>query len=76
MADRFTAKVTGARRGGQEVLRYLPSNYSVVAERVRMSVNDVEESVVYISGEDVAGWTMADYVAPRLASGGMRVEVL
>lgn len=53
--------------GGAYVLRaddrrraaaYMPANYSV----------DVVGRIV---GHDVAGWTMAEYVLPRLASGGM-----
>jgi hypothetical protein len=39
---------------------YLPGNYSVVG------TYDVN---VVIAGEDVAGWTLDDYVIPRLASG-------
>lgn len=42
------------------VARYLPGNYEVVAEG---------QTMIVIEGEDNAGWTMDDYVIPRLASG-------
>jgi hypothetical protein len=41
--------------------RYLPGNYAVV------SIGD--DGSVLIAGEDRAGWTLDDYVLPRLASG-------
>jgi hypothetical protein len=42
------------------VARYLPSNYVVL---------ETTEAGVLISGKDNAGWTLDDYVLPRLASG-------
>lgn len=42
------------------IRRYLPSNY----------IAFTWARGVWIEGEDVAGWTMDDYVIPRLASGG------
>jgi hypothetical protein len=42
------------------VARYLPTNYKVVGE---------DERGIIIEGKDVAGWTLDDYVLPRLASG-------
>lgn len=44
----------------QEVAAYLPSNYKVLG---------TEGDDVLIGGEDNAGWTLDDYVLPRLASG-------
>lgn len=44
----------------ETVARYLPSNYSVVS---------CENGETVIAGEDSAGWTLDDYVLPRLASG-------
>ena len=41
--------------------RYLPSNYTAA---------EVDDKIV-ISGEDMGGWNMDDYVLPRLASGGI-----
>ncbi len=49
------------------VAAYLPSNYRVVGE-----VNGVTpefRSGILIEGQDNAGWTLEDYVLPRLASG-------
>lgn len=40
--------------------RYLPANYRA---------EEISENVVLISGHDNAGWTLDDYVIPRLASG-------
>jgi hypothetical protein len=57
------ARVFGAT--AKKVAAYLPDCYSVVG------TND--DGSVAISGEDVAGWTLEDYVIPRLASGGMVV---
>lgn len=51
-----TALVTNASL--EDVAAYLPSNYT--AEQVGPYVR--------ITGEDEAGWTMQDYVLPRLAS--------
>ena len=48
---------TGTER---QVAPYLPANYSVVVET---------EDRVVIAGHDNAGWTLDDYVIPRLASG-------
>jgi len=42
------------------VARYLPSNYTVVGH---------DSMGVTIRGIDRAGWTLDDYVLPRLASG-------
>jgi hypothetical protein len=48
------------------IRKYLPSNY-----RAFTWGNDV-----IVHGEDVAGWTLNDYVIPRLASGGYHVSDL
>ena len=42
------------------VAAFLPSNYSVVSQA---------DGIVTIAGTDNAGWTLDDYVLPRLASG-------
>jgi hypothetical protein len=42
------------------VRNYLPSNYSVIG---------FDAEYVYVTGHDDAGWTLDDYVIPRLASG-------
>ena len=41
------------------VQRYLPWNYHAI----------MTDGGIVIKGEDNAGWTMTDYVIPRLASG-------
>lgn len=43
----------------RRVVAYLPSNYQAEAKG----------SSIVIYGEDRMGWTMDDYVIPRLASG-------
>ncbi len=46
------------------VRRYLPSNYEVIG----LSEHE-GRSVAVVAGRDNAGWTLHDYVLPRLASG-------
>ncbi len=68
MSER-TAIVRGAR-SEQEVAAYLPSAY-----RVEGSQTDTHGRLeVTIAGDDTAGWTLDDYVIPRLASGMMFAE--
>lgn len=55
-----TVTVKGANE--RTVARFLPSNFEVVS-------SDEEAGTVTISGEDSRGWTLEDYVLPRLASG-------
>ena len=55
-----TITVKGANE--RTVARFLPSNFEVVS-------SDTEAGTVTISGEDSHGWTLEDYVLPRLASG-------
>ena len=45
-----------------EVEALLPNNYRVIGR-------DVPNGYILIGGEDVAGWTLGDYVIPRLGSG-------
>jgi hypothetical protein len=42
------------------VKAYLPGNYTATL---------ADDGLITIEGEDVAGWTLDDYVIPRLASG-------
>jgi hypothetical protein len=44
---------------------YLPANYEIVHEYETIS----GKPVFVIAGQDVAGWTLDDYVIPRYASG-------
>ena len=46
-------------RNLSEVQAYMPSNYRAFEDRGN----------IYILGSDVAGWTMDDYILPRLGSG-------
>jgi hypothetical protein len=49
----------------ETVARYLPSNYEVIPG---------EPGVITIGGNDNAGWTLDEYVIPRLMSGLIRAE--
>jgi hypothetical protein len=49
-------------RDRDEIAQYLPANYHVVHQ-------DLNGQGVLIVGVDNAGWTLDDYVIPRLASG-------
>lgn len=51
-------------RAVDAIARYLPHAYSVLR-----AWEQGARTVVLIQGEDVAGWTLDDYVLPRLASG-------
>jgi hypothetical protein len=62
------ASVTGAR-SSDEVAAYMPGNYEVYGHR--FPDGGTGRLVVLIRGEDNAGWTLDDYVIPRLASGLM-----
>lgn len=51
---------------------YMPGNYEILAVGAHPDhVNHSGWRQALIGGEDVAGWTLDDYVLPRLASGGM-----
>jgi hypothetical protein len=52
-------------RDAKQLWNYLPENYRVVGS----DFGDTGKPVYLIAGEDHAGWTMDDYVIPRLASG-------
>lgn len=54
----------------KRVAAYLPGNYRAVGEYE----DAFGKPYVHIEGKDVAGWTMQDYVIPRLASGLMYVD--
>lgn len=63
----------------QQIRLYLPRNYSVPFGTRHDPENSSRSSRVtaYVVGTDEAGWTLDDYVIPRLASGGWRaVEVI
>ena len=60
----------GSRKSGverlNEVSNYLPHNYEAFLEEC---VDVSCEPYIEIEGYDRAGWTLDDYVIPRLASG-------
>src|SRR4051812_9539886 len=58
------AVLRGEHDNLDKIRRYLPSNYTA----------DSDGANVFIHGTDVMGWTMHDYVIPRLASGLYRAE--
>lgn len=58
------AIIKGNHATQEQVQDYLPSNYNVVHV-------DPNGQGVLIAGEDDHGWTMDEYVLPRLASGLM-----
>jgi hypothetical protein len=51
---------------------YLPDNYRIIPSTLTTTPDGHQR--VGFEGEDVAGWTLEDYVIPRLASGGYTVE--
>jgi hypothetical protein len=60
------ALVRGKAAMTERVAAYLPGNYRVVG---RTAIRASDEVQILIAGRDVAGWTLDDYVIPRLASG-------
>ena len=54
----------------ERVAQYLPANYEVVTTETWK-----DGGQVLVKGTDVAGWTAADYVLPRLASGLLTATV-
>lgn len=63
MPDVETPTRRAVVRGGkpETIERYMPGNYSVVGV--------TDDGDVLIEGRDSCGWTLDDYVIPRLASG-------
>lgn len=61
MSAMRTAIITGGADSLAQVQRYMPDNYA--ARRIE------DTGEIEIIGHDVAGWTLDDYVIPRLASG-------
>jgi hypothetical protein len=50
---------------------YMPSNYVVLHVESTNDPKRPQWRFAVIGGHDKAGWTLDDYVLPRLASGGM-----
>jgi len=60
MTTTRTARIVGGARDLDQVQRYMPGNYEATQQ---------PDGLIVITGHDVAGWTLDDYVIPRLASG-------
>ena len=52
-------------RDAKQLWAYLPSNYVIVGS----DIGQPNAPVYVIAGVDDAGWTLDDYIIPRLASG-------
>lgn len=61
------AIVTGAR-DAKELWAYLPGNFAVLGGG---PVKTYRDAVYVIGGSDSQGWTLDDYVIPRLGSGNI-----
>lgn len=61
------AIVRGRRDDSDVLAAYLPRNYVIVGT---VTGTDGGTDGIVIAGQDNAGWTFDDYVAPRLATGG------
>ena len=70
------AIVTGGADSVAQVDAYLPANYRTVEKYVKPMGATKYRWVTLIVGEDDAGWTLEDYVIPRLASGLIGAEVV
>jgi hypothetical protein len=72
MADAELRRAKIRTGDGELVAKYLPPGYRVVGvmESQRPDGSVYEETTL-IEGQDHLGWTLDDYVLPRLASGGL-----
>jgi hypothetical protein len=59
------ALITGRDITVDRVGAFLPANYRVVDA----DITGLDGDTVIVAGTDNAGWTLDDYVIPRLASG-------
>jgi hypothetical protein len=57
---RYGLVVKSGSTSARMVAAYLPARYEVTGE---------DDENIYFAGEDYAGWTMDDYVIPRMQSG-------
>jgi hypothetical protein len=64
MMERFAIVWSIWSEKPEVIATYLPGNYKVL-----WSGTYIDREVVVIRGEDDAGWTLDNYVLPRLASG-------
>ncbi len=67
------AVITGGATSLDQVQQYMPANYHAEFEVLFFTVEErlgpEPYLVMTIEGYDDAGWTLDDYVIPRLASG-------
>lgn len=63
------AQVTGPGITEAAVAAYLPAGYEVTGSVETARGDQPGGLCVLIEGKDNAGWTLEDYVIPRLASG-------
>jgi len=62
------AEINNPDEDWERVKAYLPDNYQVVRLALDLPDGEVGRRLLII-GTDVAGWTLDEYVIPRLASG-------
>lgn len=62
MPRRYALIRTTSPDAGRVVAAYLPDNYYVTY---------TGDDCIIVSGDDSSGWTLNDYVIPRLASGNI-----
>jgi len=65
MATKTRFAVVQNARNAKQLWSYLPENYRIIGP----DFGEPNRPVYLIGGEDSAGWTLDDYVIPRLASG-------
>ncbi len=78
--DVFTAVIGEARtlaatgaRDAEHLAAYLPGNYRVVGHTD--AARELDGRPAYkVVGFDNAGWTVEDYIIPRLATGGITIK--
>ncbi len=68
------AVVRGLGCNAEKVATYLPPNYRVEGAATLNETWGTPYKVVVISGVDAHGWTLDDYVIPRLGSGLMSAK--
>jgi hypothetical protein len=70
------ALVHGLHVDAKTVSAYLPGNYRDLGEVIHRPFASLEntEKCLVIGGRDHHGWTLDDYVIPRLGNGLMRAE--
>ncbi len=73
MKPKFRIAIVKNEWNRDRVVPYLPESYDVQRFTLALPDGEVVERL-FIIGMDVAGWTLDEYVIPRLASGLIFVE--